>query len=535
MFNKMKKWIKLLIVFFVFMWVCTIVSKSIYVSKLAQVKTEKPSKRYIEHVVEADGMVEAGAEQAVNILSGLRVSEICIHEGDYVENGNILFRIDLSDLADLIEEKEAELKKLQYQLADTQYNKSLESQKKENELLWAKEDYKISDEQTATTVSRGEELLREAENNLKKHMETPASCTSDDERKKEWNAYYDWENKYCDAQDSKKKKERELEELEAKLTDADKLSEGDAREIKERIDKMEKELISINDEVASLEQNKVNMPDYSAEESEYDAWQEKKISLEEAVNSAKQAFEEAKINRTDELREKSRATALAEVLSPSDSTENVQKIEIDSIQKELLELYAVQSQRGEVKADKSGYVLNVQVEVGNRTSDTAAIILADENEPYQFRFSITKEQGKYLHLDDKIELEIKDKGSEVNVDYMEGNSAGGYDITCKLSEAIEKPGISGNIRKVEQGELHSVTVPAEAIHEESKNYFIYVLKEKMGILGKEYYAEKIKVSILDQNDTFVALKEGSIGADMDVITSYSKEIEQGDIVRLTEE
>ena len=89
-FNKMKKWIKLLIVFLVFMWVCTIVSKSIYVSKLAQVKTEKPSKRYIEHVVEADGMVEAGAEQAVNILSGLRVSEICIHEGDYVENGNIL-------------------------------------------------------------------------------------------------------------------------------------------------------------------------------------------------------------------------------------------------------------------------------------------------------------------------------------------------------------------------------------------------------------------------------------------------------------
>ena len=73
----------------------------------------------------------------------------------------------MSDLADLIEEKEAELKKLQYQLADTQYNKSLESQKKENELLWAKEDYKISDEQTATTVSRGEELLREAENNLK--------------------------------------------------------------------------------------------------------------------------------------------------------------------------------------------------------------------------------------------------------------------------------------------------------------------------------------------------------------------------------
>ena len=358
----MKKWIKLLVAFLVFMWVCTIISKSIYVSKLPQVKTEKPSKRYIEHVVEADGIVAAGAEQAVNTLSGLRVSEICIQEGDYVEESDILFRIDVNDLSDIISAKEAELMKLQYQLADTQFNQIL-----------------------------------------------------------------------------------------------------------------------------------------------------------------------------DALREKLRATASAEVLSPMDTTENVQEIEIAGIQKELSELYEVQAKKGEIKADKSGYILSIQVTVGNRTSDATAILLSDENAPYQFRFSITKEQRKYLHLDDKIELEIRNKCLELNVDYMEGNSADGYDITCKLSENIEKPGISGNIRKAEQGELHYVTIPAEAIHEESKNYFIYALKEKMGILGKECYVEKIKVSILDQNDKFVALKEGAIGADMDVIISYSKEIKQGDIVRLTEE
>lgn len=531
---EMKKWIKLLVGFLVFMWICTIISKSIYVSKLPQVRTEKPSRKYIEHVIETDGIVTAGAKQAVNTISGLRVSEICIQEGDYVEKGDVLFHIDLQDLSDLIADKEAELMKLQYQLADTQFNQILESQKKEIALLWAQEDYTITDEQTAIAVSRAEEALREAENDLNSHLTTSVPHTSDEDRKNAWNTYHNWKNKYYNAQDSKTEKERKLSELNAKLENSEELSEEELEEIKESISLLDKEIISLMDELMSLERNTVDMPDYSAEESEYDAWQEKKSNLEDAVHSAKQGVEDARMNREDALREKLRATASAEVLSPLDSTENVQEIEIAGIQKELSELYAIQAKKGEVKADKSGYILNVQVTVGNRTDDAAAILLTDENEPYQFCFSITKEQGKYLHLDDKIELKIKGKSLEVNVDYMEENSAGGYDITCKLSETIERPGVSGSIRKAEQGELHYVTVPAEAVQEEAKSYFVYVLKEKMGILGKEYYAEKIKVNIADQNDMFVALEEGAVGADTDVIISYSKEIKQGDSVRLEE-
>ena len=137
-----------------FMWFCTIVSKSIYVSKLPQVRVEKPVKRNIEHVVEANGTVTAGAKQAVNLISGLRVSEICIQEGEYVEKGDILLRMDLDDLSGMIATKEAELMKLQYQLADTQFNQILESQKKEITLLWAQEDYVTADEKTTREVSR---------------------------------------------------------------------------------------------------------------------------------------------------------------------------------------------------------------------------------------------------------------------------------------------------------------------------------------------------------------------------------------------
>lgn len=528
----MKKWIKGLVVFLAFMWVCTIISKSIYVSKLPQVQVENPTKKYIEHVVETDGMVIAGEKQAINTLAGLRVSEIKVQEGDYVEEGNLLFLIDLEDLTQIIAKKESELRKLQYQLSDTQFNQILESQKKEIARLWAYEDYEIADEETAIAVTRAQEVLNEAQNNLQKHIGTTVPKTSDEERQNAWNRYNEWKSKLYQAQDNKIEKERELSALQNKLIDVDNLSDEELEEIESEVESLEKELLVIADELITLERDRVAMPDFSSEESEYDVWQEKRSNLEDSVHSAKQGVEDAKRNRNNALREKLRATATAEVLSPLDSTADMQKIEIADMEKELAALYEIREQKGEIKTSKAGYISDIQITVGNRTSDTAAILLADETQLNQFKFSITKEEGKYLKLEDEVEITFKDTNLEASVDYMKENSVGGYDVICKLVEAAKKPGISGTARKVEQGKVHYVTVPSEAVKEESKSYFVYVLKEKKGILGKEYYAEKIKVEIEDQNERLVALKEGTISSEMQVIISCSKEIKQGDSVRM---
>ncbi len=71
--EKNKKWIRLFFIFLAVMWLLTIISKSIYVSGLTRVKTDVLSRKYIEHIVEADGIVLAGGEVAVNVLAGLRV------------------------------------------------------------------------------------------------------------------------------------------------------------------------------------------------------------------------------------------------------------------------------------------------------------------------------------------------------------------------------------------------------------------------------------------------------------------------------
>ena len=84
------------------MWLCTVISKSYYTTKLPVVSTATPEEKYIEHIVEADGIVVEGGSQAVNALGGLRVSEVSVQIGDRVEEGDELFRIDLEDLREAV-------------------------------------------------------------------------------------------------------------------------------------------------------------------------------------------------------------------------------------------------------------------------------------------------------------------------------------------------------------------------------------------------------------------------------------------------
>ena len=94
------------IFFLIFMWLCTLISKSVYTTKLPMVSTVSPEEKYVEHKVEAEGIVVEGGKQAVTALSGVKVKTLIAHVGDRVEEGDLLFQIDLDDLKEIIKEKQ---------------------------------------------------------------------------------------------------------------------------------------------------------------------------------------------------------------------------------------------------------------------------------------------------------------------------------------------------------------------------------------------------------------------------------------------
>ncbi len=672
--RRMEKWMKIFLVFLAFVWLCTIISKSIYVSGLPMVRTDTVSKKYVEHLVKTDGIVTAGGEIAVNTQAGLRVDKINVRQGDAVKAGDVLFTIDTADIAELISVKEAELSKLQCNLADWQTNAVIDAQKKEVAILWAKEDYETADKETAVAKERAKEALEKAEAALGRHLADTVPYTADNARRNAWDAYHDWVNKGYSIADKITAKEREIQDLEEQLaelesriargTDAGKAGQPDrgntisgsagsfadsktgnddninadggsntgvtdnigadsengdgdsntgttdsgdtdsdnntvttdstdnagnmgaedntdsadnagntgmndssagadstetdsstdagdsAQNAKEnqssspadeekrtelinKIKKANEELLALRDQLTRHERDTVAQPDYSAEEAEYDAWQNTRRTLEENVQHAKESYNDASYTREVTLRQKLRDIASAEVTSRADSTAELYELDIRQAQKQVERLQTIRQQKGEIKAENDGIVSRIQVEVGGRTSDTAAILLTDARRPCQFKFSITKEEGKYVHLNDTVEVKLNGQSSamDVTVDYFTENTQGGYDLLCTLPENAGQPGLSGTVQKSVQGEYHDLTLPVEAVFEDTGAFYLYTLNEKEGILGSEYYAEKIKVQIKDRNDRYAAIEPGTISADTKVITYSTEELKQGQSVR----
>ncbi|MFG6368516.1 MAG: biotin/lipoyl-binding protein [Lachnospiraceae bacterium] len=668
--KRMEKWIKIFLIFLVFVWLCTIISKSIYVSGLPLVRTDTATKKYVEHIVETDGIVTADGEVAVNTRAGLRVDKIYVRQGDSVKAGDILFTIDTTDIAERINAKEIELSKLMCNLSDFQANAVIDAQKKEVAILWAKEDYETADKETALTKERAKAALEKAQEALEKHLADPVPYTADNARRNAWEEYHNWVNSgYCIA-DKITEKEREIQRLEEQLAELEKrvdtteeigknelpkvlsgaagslentieknknstdsieidkkiediksenteienpqtenieinntepenptleekepentkienpeienteinnteientetkdteleneelestelenkntlqepkenqnqADEEKRTELLNKIKKANKQLLTLRDQLTKHDRDAVTQPDYSAEEAAFDTWQNTKRSLEEAIQQAKENYNDVSYAREVTLRQKMREIAAAEVTSRADSTAELYEIEINQEKKEIERLYTIKKQKGEIKAEHDGMVSRIQIEVGSRTADTAALLLTDAQRPCQFKFHITKEESKYIHLLDTVAVKLNGQSAEmdVTVDYVAENAQGGYDITCLLPEKVGQPGLSGSVRKSVQGEYHDLTLPVEAVYEENSAYYIYTLNEKEGILGSEYYTEKIKVQVKDKNDRYAAIEPGTISADTKVITYSTKELKQGQSVRLQE-
>ncbi|MCM1136571.1 MAG: HlyD family secretion protein [Clostridium sp.] len=161
-----KKILSGFIIFIGFMWLCTVISKSYYTTKLPVVSTASLEEKYIEHIVEADGIVVEGGRQAVNVLGGLRVEEVFAHIGDRVEEGDELFQIDLADLKEIMREKQSQISKLQLQINAALENEEIARQKKELDEKRAREDYDAAARQKDTEVGRAAQQYAEAMEDL---------------------------------------------------------------------------------------------------------------------------------------------------------------------------------------------------------------------------------------------------------------------------------------------------------------------------------------------------------------------------------
>ena len=502
--------------FLAFMLLCTLISRSVYASGLPQVSTKTPEASALSHEVEAQGIVEAGRETAVTALSGLRCETVLVHTGDHVDTETALFQVDLEDLKEQIEEKQLAISKLQLEIQAQEQNRQLEAEQKDEQKERAQEDYNAADASSSQTVARAEQDLAAAEAALK---EAEAEYEA-------WKAEQAAQPEEPEIPEAPEEPEESGEAETAGQAETEQFTAAEQTNTPETIDTS-------------------GTKDESSEDSENtdsggmteDVWQEKLTSLRQAVETAKRALEDARQGRDSVLETAERAVEDADSKSTADNSLEINRLDLSSQQKELKEYQELLQADGIVYPEKEGIVTSIVVSPGERIPDGAALVMADLDSPLQFSASLTAEQKKYVNQGDSVSLKLGSRTVEATADYIAESelSPGTYQLTVFLEEGEGELGESGTLSAEMRTDTYSCVVPLEAVRvDENQRKYVLTVGERSGILGPEFVARKTYVTVLDQNDSQAALEEGGLSGEEEVITDYTGEIADGDVVRYKE-
>lgn len=459
--------------FLAVMLVFTILSRAASGAAMARVETVKISTGTVDHKVSASGRVTAGKEIAVYTESSQRVQDICVQAGQMVDAGTVLFQIDLSELEEQITERRQNMEKSRLQNQDIQNTRNQEQQNQELARNRAAEDYDRA-------VLQGEQSVTEAKNA--------------------------WEEA-----------EQALQEF---------LDEGTGGM-----------LYSKNEEAMPDERNQTGRANDAVENQGSDTeWEIKKSELEQRAADAKRAYEEAVVSKNNNIQAAERALEDASKGITLDST--LEQYELTRQQEELAlnKLLELQAAEGKIKAPVRGVVTEILITVGDFTSEGTAVRMADVSGESYLTVTVDRADEEYISQGSKVEIKAsvkKEKLSDYTVTGITENKEDPMklDVRIDLPKGILEAGTLADVEIVQKPENYAATLPVEALHEESKGYYVLVLEEEQGVLGAELTVRRLDVEILDKNGTVAAVAEGALSGEQEVVRSSNRIIREGDRVR----
>ena len=259
--------------------------------------------------------------------------------------------------------------------------------------------------------------------------------------------------------------------------------------------------------------------------------EEEQIALEQSIQQSAYAESDAMAQRDADNRSLERKMEDLTLPEEETSTLEVCRMEKEALRKDLNIYEDIRERNGEITASEGGVVTRILTEAGARTGDTAIFLLADETEPCQLKVALTREQKKYIDLGDPVSVKLGNQELETKVEYVTEEN-GSYVLYLPLPDDTGIPGQSGTIQVSGRGTRQPKCVSPLAVITEQNNSFVYVVGEREGILGSEYYIRQVPVKIIDKNDSWVSIEAESLDQSDKIVLSSTREFKKGDTVRV---
>lgn len=486
-------------VFFLIMAVCTAVSRAAASMVVPKVTTGKVQEGKLSILIQGKGTVETREESLLSLQTGLRVEKI-LQTGTVVKKGDVLLQYDQNYLQERIEEKQAEIKKLE--LAVEQAKLTGQPQARVEAAESAQRDVQLSEDNYAKAW--------EDYNAAAEAYETGAAGQQ--------------QNLDQELQAAEEEKERVLQqaqELEAA---------GEAEEAEKLRQQAEE----------NAEQRKAQA--HSAYDSAIQELELQKSQAEESLQAQDSARAQA-YNAYESAKEQDAAAAENDKKTAEAGSYTTQSAQVDLelAKKELEKLQKVQSENGEVKAPEDGVLKSSTIAAGGVTDDTASLMFGWGG--YRVKGNLTAEDLSKAETGDEVKIMVPGQGKTLkkNIGEISGNTnqqgegqtaAGVFYAEMEEKEAVYGSEISYEISRQTDSSYKQV-IPLSAVRKDSDGTFCLVAEEEKTVLGNEYRAKRVAVTVVEKDSTSAAITS-SLGQEDKIITGSSKDIAPEDKVRLEE-
>lgn len=546
----------ILIIFLAVLLILTFCSNTYMNRSLAEISTERVASGKLVERIQDQGPVESNQSYDVTVDGNKTIDTIMVKNGQEVKKGDVLFTTG-GGTNEKIEtaEKDLDALKLEYQKAllelPTDYskeNQEIASAREELNSAIAKRDQFIANQGNAQAAK---DALAENNSKLKYYTKLQTKLTgviSAMEEDMYAGAAPEYtgdlvrmKNEMTDAESAYNAILSQVTQIASEGGDTSSLkADLDAKnEIYEQKKAAYNEFKNNyrNELVAKLEDAENNVdyytslvgdPDTGASSAADIGGGESLDMLEQDIKT-KQAALESAISSLDASKKKdSNDKALAN-LDLNAKKKTIEKAE------EALEKLKKDNSSSEITAKYSGVISNINIKPGEETVPNTPIATIDlSDEGYTVKLSVDTE--KCQKIKKGIEAEVVNNWNNditaVLTDIKNDSSSGSRkkQLVFKLTGSVE-PGSSITLSVPCGSGTYDTIVPKSAVHNDTKGDFVLTVSSKSSPLGNRYYAERVDVKKLAEDEVSVAVS-GMLTSGDYVITAASRNVKPNDQVRM---
>lgn len=559
---------KLVGIFFAGMLLFTLLSRAVYQHGTAVVTTAAPSSGAIAHTVQLTGKTLQNQEQAVTTVAGLRVASVCVNEGQQVNQGDVLFTLDLDYLEETILTQKQNMEKQRLSVQDAWSQNAATQKRRSNAQAQAEENYNSAVSQAETALDRAARDLERAKTALENYYK---GITEDKAQE---------EALVSECQKAKSDYDAALAALELLQQEiAEKIQEAIDRAEQERAQAPQQETVPevlppaepvpqtdpltqaeidaianavraeyaqrLSDARSAVEQARQAVDETNAaleacrQEQQTGSPVRSEQELLEAVEKAQQTYDDALSALENAKTTYGRAIRSANLPDGSNHTAQIGQITYDQMALALDKLEALLDGEGKILSPVDGIVTRCNIQTGEKTTDTTAMLLADLSQGCKFSGLVTEEQSKYIGLGDRVTLRAGSTGKRyedlpVTTFSPSEETEGGYRLTVQLPANTLSLGASAELSFTRKSQPYSCCVPVSALHLDVRNQpYVLVVEQVNTVLGPQQQARKVSVTVLEQNETTAALAEGALSSKQQVIVGSDRAVDIGSRVRVS--